>query len=38
MIPYEDLTPPPLELPPRRPDDAYVRPPLDEQTFVPEVY
>src|SRR4051794_47564 len=37
-IDYEDLTPPPLELPPRGPDDAYVRPPLDEQTFVPQVY
>jgi polyphosphate kinase len=38
MIPYEDLTPPPLELPPRQPDPGYVRPPLSEQTFVPEVY
>jgi polyphosphate kinase 2 len=38
MIPYEDLTPPPLELPPRQPDSGYVRPPLSEQTFVPEIY
>jgi polyphosphate kinase 2 len=38
MIDYEDLTPPPLELPPRGPDDTYVRPPLDEQTFVPQIY
>jgi polyphosphate kinase 2 len=38
MIDYEDLTPPPLDLPPRGPDDAYVRPPLHEQTFVPQVY
>jgi polyphosphate kinase 2 len=37
MIQYEDLTPPPVELPPRE-DAGYVRPPLDEQTFVPEVY
>jgi polyphosphate kinase len=37
LIEYEDLTPPPLELPPRG-DAAYVRPPMDEQTFVPEVY
>jgi polyphosphate kinase len=37
LIDYEDLTPPPLELPPRA-EDAYVRPPLEEQTFVPEVY
>lgn len=38
MIPYEDLTPPPLELPQRQNDTAYVRPPLSEQTFVPERY
>jgi polyphosphate kinase len=37
LIDYEDLTPPPLVLPPRE-DVAYVRPPMDEQTFVPEVY
>ena len=36
MIDYEDLTPPPLELPPRE-EAAYVRPPMEEQTFVPEV-
>jgi hypothetical protein len=38
QIPYEDLTPKPMELPPRGPDKGYVRPPLSEQTFVPEVY
>src|SRR5919107_6066310 len=38
LIDYEDLTPPPLKLPARGPDEAYVRPPLDEQTFVPQVY
>jgi polyphosphate kinase 2 len=38
LIPYEDLTPPPIALPPREPDRGYVRPPMDEQTFVPEVY
>jgi polyphosphate kinase 2 (PPK2 family) len=38
LIKYEDLTPPPLELPPRGTDLAYVRPPMDEQTFVPQVY
>jgi polyphosphate kinase len=36
LIPYEDLTPDPIELPPRGPDDGYIRPPLTEQTFVPE--
>jgi polyphosphate kinase 2 len=38
LVQYEDLTPPPLELPPRTTDEAYVRPPIDEQTFVPNVY
>ncbi|HUJ35071.1 MAG TPA: polyphosphate kinase 2 [Solirubrobacteraceae bacterium] len=37
LVEYEDLTPPPLELPPRA-EDAYVRPPIEEQTFVPELY
>ena len=37
LIPYEDLTPKSLKLPPL--DRAkYIRPPLDDQTFVPEVY
>jgi polyphosphate kinase 2 len=37
-IPYEDLTPAPISLPPRQPDTGYVRPPKGDQTFVPEVY
>ena len=38
-IPYEDLTPEPIELPPRNEDKAgYVRPPITDQTFVPEIY
>jgi len=40
MIPYQDLTPDaPAELPPRpqMPPD-YVRPPLEDQTFVPHHY
>ncbi len=37
-IPYEDLTPEPIELPPRQGDTGYVRPPMSDQTFVPEVY
>jgi polyphosphate kinase 2 (PPK2 family) len=36
MIPYEDLTPPPIELEPREKAGGYVRPPLGDQTFVPE--
>jgi len=38
MIPYEDLTPEPIRLPPRQEDKGYVRPPITEQTFVPEDY
>lgn len=38
LIPYEDLTPEQLTLPPRQPDKGYVRPPITEQTFVPEKY
>lgn len=37
-IPYLDMTPEPLELPPRRPAEDYVRPPFNEQFFVPHVY
>ena len=38
MVPYEDLTPEEIELPPRQEDIGYVRPPITDQTFVPEVY
>ena len=38
LIPYEDLTPKPFKLPERRDDTGYVRPPIENQTFVPEVY
>ncbi len=37
MIAYEDLTPGPIELPPRQKAGGYVRPPISEQTFVPDV-
>jgi polyphosphate kinase 2 len=37
QVPYEDVTSAPLTLPERGPDN-YVRPPVDEQTFVPEVF
>jgi len=36
-VDYRDLTPPPLELPPRE-EGAYVRPPMADQHFVPDVY
>ena len=38
QIRYKDLTPEPIELPPRQSDSAYVRPPMEDQTFVPEKY
>jgi polyphosphate kinase 2 len=38
MIPFEDLTPEPIVLPPRQQEGGYVRPPITDQTFVPEVY
>jgi polyphosphate kinase len=38
LIPYEDLTPAAIVLPPRQTDGGYVRPPMTDQTFVPEVY
>jgi polyphosphate kinase 2 (PPK2 family) len=38
MIPYEDLTPAPIELPPRQDQHGYIRPPMDDQTFVPGKY
>jgi polyphosphate kinase len=38
MIPYQDLTPEPISLPPRQEEKGYIRPPMTDQTFVPEVY
>ncbi|MCB8964467.1 MAG: polyphosphate kinase 2 [Bacteroidales bacterium] len=38
LIPYEDLTPQPIKLEPRRVDNSYIRPPITDQNFVPEVY
>lgn len=38
LIPYEDLTPEPIELPPRQENKGYERPPITDQTFIPEVY
>jgi len=36
LIPYEDLTPKPIKLEPRVKASGYVRPPMADQTFVPE--
>lgn len=38
MIPYEDILPEPIELPKRVDSTGYIRPPFDEQTFVPSIY
>mgnify|MGYP005841713587 CR=1 FL=1 len=38
MIPYREIELAPIDLPPRQKGKGYVRPPLAEQTFVPEVY
>ena len=37
-IPHQEIENPPIELPPRPPSTGYVRPPIDEQTFVPDCY
>ncbi len=38
QIPYEDLTPPPIELPPRAEGLSYLRSPIEDQSFVPDFY
>ncbi len=38
MIPYKDLKPRPIKLPPRQKKVGYVRPPLEDQNFVPEKF
>ena len=38
LIDYEDLTPERIELPPRQEDQGYVRPPMSDQTFIPEIF
>ena len=37
MIPYEDIVPDPVKIP-KKEDIAYIRPPLQDQTFVPDYY
>ena len=38
LIDYRDEEPEPIELPPRSRQSGYVRPPLEEQTFVFDHY
>jgi polyphosphate kinase 2 len=38
LIDYEDLSPDPIELPPRQVDPGYKRPPITSQKWVPAIY
>ena len=38
LLPYEDLTPDPIELPPRPPHTGRARPPMEDQRFIPRRY
>ena len=38
MIHFKDLTPKPIKLPPRKKGGGYIRPPFEDQTFIPQVY
>ena len=38
LIPYKDIPPEPIVLPPRQKEVGYVRPPIEDQNFVPEVF
>ena len=38
LIPYKDIKPDPIKLPPRQKKVGYVRPPFEDQNFVPEKY
>jgi len=38
MVGYKDLTPQKIKLPPRPTRSNYVRPPMSDQTFVPQIF
>jgi polyphosphate kinase 2 len=38
LVPYKDLTPEKVMLPPRQKDKGYMRPPMTDQNFIPKVY
>ena len=38
LIPYDDIPPEPIALPPRQKEVGCVRPPIEDQNFVPEVF
>ncbi|MCT4619071.1 MAG: polyphosphate kinase 2 [Marinisporobacter sp.] len=37
LFDYEDLTPGKIQLPERQEDTSYIRPPMEDQTFVPHI-
>jgi len=37
LVPYEDLTPEPVKLPPLE-KSKYIRPPIHDQNFIPAIY
>lgn len=38
LIPYDDIPSEPIVLPPRQKGVGYVRPPIEDQNFIPEVF
>ncbi|WP_432666582.1 polyphosphate kinase 2 [Wukongibacter baidiensis] len=38
LIPYEEVTQEKIELPPKHKDKDYIRPPIDSQRWIPEIY
>ncbi len=38
QIPYQDLTPEPIDLPERQSPEGYMRPPMDSQKWIEKVY
>lgn len=38
MIPYAEIKQEEIKLPPRQSDEGYIRPPVTDQTFVPDMY
>jgi polyphosphate kinase len=38
IIPYQEVIPEEIKLPPKQCDKSYIRPPVSDQTFVPEIF
>ena len=38
LVPYDEVTSDPIELPPRQEGAGYIRPPMSDQTFIPDYY